>query len=148
VFGDDKLEPVKGHLIFFDPVSLDYSVGRDQFVIVPRPDTLVAGVLYRDTFDALHPAASDRDEILNEVRAWIDADIYEIGLRNLDLADGRIRYESTGLRPVRRDGVRLESELLDDNRRLVVHDYGHGGSGITIAYGCAVDAVNLSEEYF
>ncbi len=43
-----------------------------------------------------------------------------------------------GLRPYR-DPLRLESELLEG--KLIVHNYGHGGSGITLAMGCAEDVV-------
>lgn len=40
-----------------------------------------------------------------------------------------------GVRPHRKGGVRLEVEALGPKR--VVHDYGHGGAGITLAWGCA-----------
>lgn len=43
-----------------------------------------------------------------------------------------------GLRPGRAP-LRLESEVVDTVP--VVHCYGHGGSGITLAMGCANDAV-------
>jgi D-amino-acid oxidase len=39
-----------------------------------------------------------------------------------------------GLRPVR-GGVRLEEEALDGAR--VIHNYGHGGSGVSLSWGCA-----------
>ncbi|MDP9383942.1 MAG: hypothetical protein M3P50_01680, partial [Actinomycetota bacterium] len=42
-----------------------------------------------------------------------------------------------GLRPVREGGVRLEAEPLGDG--LVIHDYGHGGAGWTLAWGCALE---------
>lgn len=38
-------------------------------------------------------------------------------------------------------GVRLECESFGDN--LLVHNYGHGGSGITMSWGCAMEAVRL-----
>ena len=41
-----------------------------------------------------------------------------------------------GLRPFRRTGVRLECERLADGR-TVIHNYGHGGSGFTLSWGCA-----------
>lgn len=43
---------------------------------------------------------------------------------------------ATGVRPVRRDGFRLEREVLDNGATLV-HNYGHGGGGITLSWGCA-----------
>jgi D-amino-acid oxidase len=44
-----------------------------------------------------------------------------------------------GLRPYRRGSLRLESEYLDS--KLWVHNYGHGGSGITLCWGSARWAV-------
>jgi glycine/D-amino acid oxidase-like deaminating enzyme len=38
-----------------------------------------------------------------------------------------------GLRPCRHGGLRLETEPLDEKR--IVHHYGHGGCGVTIAFG-------------
>ncbi len=46
-----------------------------------------------------------------------------------------------GVRPHRTGGVRLELEPAPiqtaDGPRFVVHDYGHGGAGLTLAFGCA-----------
>lgn len=53
-----------------------------------------------------------------------------------------------GLRPGR-PSVRLEREILTskNGRRVqVIHNYGHGGSGITIFWGCAKDAFKLVQE--
>eukprot|EP01063_Lacrimia_lanifica_P009015 TRINITY_DN16062_c0_g1_i1.p1 TRINITY_DN16062_c0_g1~~TRINITY_DN16062_c0_g1_i1.p1 ORF type:complete len:330 (+),score=47.99 TRINITY_DN16062_c0_g1_i1:48-1037(+) len=48
-----------------------------------------------------------------------------------------------GVRPYR-TAVRLEREPGTN----LIHNYGHGGSGYTIADGCADDAVKLVQEYF
>jgi len=40
-----------------------------------------------------------------------------------------------GLRPSRPE-VRLEAEPLDGGR-VVWHNYGHGGGGVTVSWGCA-----------
>ncbi len=49
-----------------------------------------------------------------------------------------------GLRPGR-TSLRLEKETLTLRGReiQVIHCYGHGGAGITLAMGCAEEAVNL-----
>ena len=44
-----------------------------------------------------------------------------------------------GVRPYRHGGPRIEAQSLDD--RVIVHHYGHGGAGITLAPGSAVEAV-------
>jgi glycine/D-amino acid oxidase-like deaminating enzyme len=47
-------------------------------------------------------------------------------------ADRQIRT-IVGLRPFRATGFRVETERLDD--KLLVHNYGHGGAGITFSWG-------------
>lgn len=44
-----------------------------------------------------------------------------------------------GLRPFRPSGFRVESEKFDD--KVVVHNYGHGGGGITLSWGSSALAV-------
>ena len=46
-----------------------------------------------------------------------------------------------GLRPFRREGVRLEHEA----GTRVVHNYGHGGSGVTYSWGCALEVAERVE---
>ena len=47
-------------------------------------------------------------------------------------------------RPLRAAGPRLDSERIGDT--LVVHNYGHGGSGWTLAPGSAQYVVGLVED--
>ena len=42
---------------------------------------------------------------------------------------------SAGIRPYREGGLRMEKESRD--KKNIYHDYGHGGGGISLAYGCA-----------
>ena len=44
-----------------------------------------------------------------------------------------------GLRPFRPSGFRVQSEKFDD--KVVVHNYGHGGGGITLSWGSSALAV-------
>jgi D-amino-acid oxidase len=46
-----------------------------------------------------------------------------------------------GLRPLRRENVRLE---LEEGTRII-HNYGHGGSGVTFSWGCALEVAEQME---
>jgi glycine/D-amino acid oxidase-like deaminating enzyme len=46
-----------------------------------------------------------------------------------------------GVRPYRNGAYRLEAEPL--GAKLVVHNYGHGGAGITLSWGCAAKVRDL-----
>lgn len=56
----------------------------------------------------------------------------------------RIFRTTVCLRPFRRAGPRLETEHV--GRKLVVHNYGHGGSGWSLSWGYARQAVKLAVE--
>ncbi len=74
--------------------------------------------------------------------AWIRWRKTKDGVRLASLqwrdADARVRSGSVGLRPGREE-VRLERER--HGSRLVVHNYGHGGAGVTLSWGCADEVV-------
>lgn len=64
------------------------------------------------------------------------------------LATAPVVREAVGLRPYR-SSVRVESELLTDANGLplkVIHNYGHGGYGVTTSPGTAAYAVQLLHE--
>ncbi len=52
----------------------------------------------------------------------------------------RVVRTVVGLRPFRPSGFRVEAEPLGDT--LLVHNYGHGGSGVTLSWGTASLAIN------
>ncbi len=58
-------------------------------------------------------------------------------------AKPRILERVVGLRPFRQGGVCLEIGTLADGRPLI-HNYGHGGSGFSLSWGCAYDVVRLA----
>ena len=57
------------------------------------------------------------------------------------LRDAPVLGHRVGLRPGRPE-PRLEAEAFGSAR--VVHNYGHGGSGVTLAWGCAAEAAALA----
>lgn len=70
------------------------------------------------------------DELL---RSWVNVSID----RNELIAREGLRY----YRDPDSTGVRLECENVNGTR--LVHNYGHGGSGITMSWGCAQEVVRL-----
>ncbi|MGZ4188329.1 MAG: FAD-dependent oxidoreductase [Actinomycetota bacterium] len=57
------------------------------------------------------------------------------------VATAPIVSQGVGLRPGR-PSVRLEAEAPGEGK-LLVHDYGHGGSGVTLSWGCADEVAEL-----
>jgi len=57
----------------------------------------------------------------------------------------RVIREVVGLRPFRPEGFRVEAERLGN--KLLVHNYGHGGAGITLSWGTASLAVDLARDF-
>src|SRR6266478_3273578 len=56
----------------------------------------------------------------------------------------RIIREVVGLRPYRPEGFKVEAERIGE--KLLVHNYGHGGAGITLSWGTASLAVDVLSE--
>ncbi len=46
-----------------------------------------------------------------------------------------------GIRPFRKETYRLEKEQI--NEKLIIHNYGHGGAGVTLSWGCALEVEDL-----
>jgi len=58
------------------------------------------------------------------------------------VGDDRLMRITVCLRPFRPQGPRLEAERVGE--KLVVHNYGHGGSGWSLSWGCAETARDLA----
>lgn len=57
----------------------------------------------------------------------------------------RVIREVVGLRPYRPDGFVVDAERLGS--KLLVHNYGHGGGGVTLSWGTASLAVDLLRDH-
>ncbi len=130
--GDTSLQAVYGQVLLVEPGALDLHVSlgdaRDASAMlyaIPRRTEVVLGGCAEPVADdaSLTPDPRLRKAILGRARA--------AGLKH-----GRVLGERAGLRPYR-PTVRLERE------GNVVHNYGHGGAGYTLAYGCAAEVVAL-----
>lgn len=59
-----------------------------------------------------------------------------------DLKNEQPRRLIVGIRPVRPAGIRLERETSHDGA-CIIHNYGHGGSGFSLSWGCAEQVATL-----
>ena len=63
-------------------------------------------------------------------------------LARVRVSSGRVIRNTVGLRPFRPSGFVVRAEKLD--AKTVIHNYGHGGAGITLSWGTAQLAVDLA----
>ncbi len=67
-----------------------------------------------------------------------------VPLRRVRVAEDRVIRTIAGLRPFRPNGFRAAAETMND--KLVVHNYGHGGGGITLSWGSSYLATEFALE--
>lgn len=132
--GDQGLYPIRGQVVQVDKVTdrfvIDDGNPRGMTYVIPRArDCVLGGVAQKDDAD-LRPRAAETAAIRARCAEHVPA-----------LQGADTRAVLVGLRPGRRE-VRLESERLPDGR-LVIHDYGHGGAGMTLSWGCADEVADL-----
>ena len=59
------------------------------------------------------------------------------------VSENRVTRITVCTRPFRPAGPRLEAERMGE--KIVIHNYGHGGSGWSLSWGCAEEAVGLAQ---
>lgn len=127
--GDRTMVPVGGQVVHVtDPGLPEFVVdetGPGVTYVIPHGTHVVCG-------GTEEPGRADTDP-----NPAVTADILR-RCRELEprLADAAVLRSRVGLRPFRPE-VRLE------RAGDVVHCYGHGGAGITLAWGCAADVAAL-----
>jgi D-amino-acid oxidase len=131
---DPEVEPHRGQVVIVPRTPLSHAVvcdGPPLMYAIPRTNDCVFGGT-------------------NELSADLDSDpattarIIEECSRVLEIEPPIVLRECVGLRPFRRTGICLRADQLRDGRR-VIHNYGHGGSGFTLSWGCADAVLALAE---
>ena len=129
----------------------DLEPHRGQVAIVPKIDGLSCAVVCDDAplmyaipraNDCVFGGTNDLSDNLAADPATTQRIVAECS-RVLNIDKPRILAERVGLRPFRRSGVRLERDRIADGR-AVIHNYGHGGAGFTLSWGCAHEVFVLA----
>jgi D-amino-acid oxidase len=131
--GDTSMNPIRGQVVRVSNPGLEQFVldednpGGDTYII-PRSDDCILGGTADEGEWNLEPDPHTAEDILRRCS--------RIEPR---LTEAEILEHKVGLRPGR-PAVRLEREGGPDNVPLI-HNYGHGGSGVTLSWGCAEEVL-------
>ena len=128
----------------------DLEPHRGQVAIVSKIDNLTCAIVCDDEpLMYAIPRANDcvfggTNELSDkpDVDPAVTARIVTECSRVLNIENPKVLTARVGLRPFRKSGVRLEGNELRDGRK-VIHNYGHGGAGFTLSWGCAREVVDL-----
>ncbi|HEU5375940.1 MAG TPA: FAD-dependent oxidoreductase [Ktedonobacteraceae bacterium] len=136
--GDQDLHPARGQALRikqngFRRVLLDEEGPNQLAYIVPRTHDIVLGGTFQENNWNTEENPLETPDILRRCA--------NLAPEFATLTANDIEQVVCGLRPVR-STVRVEAERLSPDR-LLVHNYGHGGAGITLSWGCATEVVEL-----
>ncbi|MCB0551284.1 MAG: FAD-dependent oxidoreductase [Phaeodactylibacter sp.] len=132
LFGDESVYPIRGQVVKVKkeaPVqSMVDSMEKGRLgYIIERSDCIVLGGTDYDHDYNRVPAEKDTRTILERCRQMEQR-----------LGQPLVLQALAGLRP-KRPAIRCERE----DGRNVIHNYGHGGAGFTVSWGCADEVLRL-----
>ncbi|HSM36870.1 MAG TPA: FAD-dependent oxidoreductase [Longimicrobiales bacterium] len=135
--GDPTVQPIRGQVLRLAPVPgvttalVDEGNPLGITYVIPRSRDIVVG------------GTAERGDGRSVPDPETAAAILDRAVRlEPRLAGAPVLGHAVGLRPGR-PAVRLESEPHE--RGVIVHNYGHGGSGFTLCWACADEAADLVE---
>ena len=135
---DADLVPVRGQTVRLkNPGYFEWTIDDANpdglTYVIPRRDEIVCGGTDEEGEWGLDLDPAVEAGVLERVRALIP-----------ELREAPITSRAVGLRPGRRE-VRVET-IPDAQGRPVIHCYGHGGSGVTLSWGCAEAVAALTAQ--
>jgi D-amino-acid oxidase len=132
---DSSLTPIRGQLVVVENPGIaeffseDTGLSPELTHFYPFGDTVVLGGLAEEGAWSLEPDPAVAAGILKRCGE------VEPRLRAAQVVEHRV-----GLRPTRPQ-VRVEEERVGALR--IIHNYGHGGAGVTLSWGCATEAAEM-----
>ena len=133
---DEKVFPIRGQLVRTTNPGLSRVINDELgplaiSYIVPRDNDCILGGTAEENNWSLDIDPGTSEEIL-----------HKCGILEPKLKDARVLEYRVGLRPGRTE-VRLELEHIP-GFGPVIHNYGHGGGGFTLSWGCAEEVLQIA----
>lgn len=136
--GDDSMYPVRGQILKMEAPWLKNFIrdGDGKTYIFPGIHSVTVGGTRQEQDWRLEVDKGDGEDMLARC----------IRLQP-SLCKAKVLGEWVGLRPGRKN-PRVERDLVQLQGRQVpvVHNYGHGGVGVCLAWGTSVDALGLVKQ--
>ena len=143
LFGDEEIKPIRGQVVY-----LDQDCGEGLFdddpealaYLIPRRGefgTVLGGTAQVNDFNLDPDPADERDIVAKCSKLWPQLD------------PSRIIGTSVGLRPSR-SVVRceLDADASDAENFNLIHCVGHGGAGVTLCRGSALEVVDIVDALY
>ncbi|MDB5230687.1 MAG: D-amino-acid:oxygen oxidoreductase [Chitinophagaceae bacterium] len=130
---DETIFPVRGQVVLLEPGYPEH-IFLDNHLpcyIVPRKDATIIGGTYEENISEAVTVETTLETVLQKAFSVDEK-----------LRTRKVIGSWAGLRPFR-NKVRLEREEGGN----IIHNYGHGGSGFTLSFGCAAEVARLVEKY-
>lgn len=131
---DEAVFPIRGQVVMMrNPGIVEGIIDETDpdapAYVLPRTHEVVLGGTRQRGNSDLEPDPVTTERIVNQCRVL-----------EPKLAGCTIERVRVGLRPGR-TSVRVEAE--EAHGGVIIHNYGHGGSGFTLSWGCSQDAAGL-----
>ncbi|MFN0729317.1 FAD-dependent oxidoreductase [Polaribacter gochangensis] len=129
---DDDLQPMRGQILRCKKMEIPSCAdstkkGALSYVINRSEDCVIGGTDYENDWNT-NVEINDTYLIINRLLQ-----------EGLSQKEPEIIEEIVGLRP-KRSAVRFE---FDKGFSNIFHNYGHGGAGFTVAWGCAIELAEI-----
>lgn len=128
---DMSIDAARGQVMRVRAPWIRHAVMAGSSYIIPNRDSVILGGTKEFGNFNLSPDPNTSARILAECAKVIPS-----------LAQAEKIADYVGLRPYR-TAIRIE---LDEVNRKVIHNYGHGGSGVTLCWGSALEVVELARK--
>lgn len=143
---DPKCYPTRGQVLLVRAPHIRTNMMRHgadyETYVIPRPgsngNVILGGYMQKRIRDG-STFASESESILARTRSLS---------QELRQHEPEVLAAFSGLRPSREGGARVEREelIVDEQTRILIHNYGAGGTGFQAGFGMALESVVLIDD--